>query len=129
MTVSPIAGILLVVETRSVLMLPTTTIGFWLGKAVLLGSKNDMKMNQSFLCKERSERNSGQAAKKKNEHPGQVSLGSRRRLRELSPYEHAPARRNHGGPLADGIRNGWADDVGPGCDKVGNRAGTPNRST
>src|SRR5208282_1651254 len=117
MRVWPASGMLGVLATRSMLMLPTTTIGF-LEDVILLVQR---------LIQGR-ESNSSQPEKEEDKHQHQEPPRDRWSAGKLVPNENAPACRNHRCALPDGIRNGWPHFVGSGSQKVCDRANAPDHS-
>src|SRR5208282_5602624 len=61
-----------------------------------------------------------------NEHKGQINPGARPSAGEFLPGKNSPERRDHGGRLADGIRDGYSGET---CShKIENHAGAPDHA-
>src|SRR5690348_5281653 len=95
---------------------PTTTMGL-----------RNACITRRYLV-EGSERHRAQTGKEKDEHEKQECFSHSRSTCKLVPYKDAPAGRNHGGALADGIAHRGPNKVCARCDKIRNAADAPDRA-
>src|SRR5438874_13332386 len=72
------------------------------------------------------DRNCGNTGDKEQEHQSDQPSTCHRSIRELTPNEHAPDRRNHRCPLTDGVLNGWPYDLRVGSHEIKHRSRTPD---
>src|SRR6516164_1505518 len=115
MSVWPARGMRGVRATRSMLMLPTTTMGL----------RVSLTMSSSI---ERSKGDGAKSQDKKDEHQKEKHLCRTRGAGEFAPYEDTPARGDHGCALSDGVGDRRANEIGSGSNEVGDGSGAPYRS-
>src|ERR1700722_5439156 len=117
-TVSPETGIRSAFETRSILMLPTTTIAFWLRDIYLPLNRYQLEKGRQGHQREPYE--------EQYKHPEQIALRPRWGGRELTPDEDSPGGGNHRGPLPNGVGDRRPHNVGSRCYKIQDRPGAPD---